>query len=118
MNHQGDDIHRHPTEDQLMELAINHGAPEHIRHVEQCAECARMVREFREVSRRVRSLEEREVPEPVALRIMEMTRHGTSRVAARSLGALITNPFLIALAVAIVVILLYFLVGMEVFREP
>jgi hypothetical protein len=49
---------------------------------------------------------------------MEMTRHGTSRIAARSLGALITNPFLIALAVAIVVILLYFLVGMEVFREP
>jgi hypothetical protein len=117
MNDQGDGI-RHPTEDQLMELAINHGAPEHARHVEQCAECARMVREFREVSRQVRSLEEQEVPESVALRIMEMTRHGASRVMARSLGALFANPFMIALAVAIVVILLYFLVGMEVFREP
>jgi anti-sigma factor RsiW len=117
MNDHGDDI-RHPTEDQLMELAINHGAPEHARHVERCAGCARMVREFREVSRQVRSLEEREVPEPVALRIMAMTRHGTSRAVTRSLGALFANPFLIALVVAIVVIMLYFLVGMEVFREP
>ena len=118
MNDHKDDIRRHPTEDQLMELAINHGAPELARHVEQCAECAKMVREFREVSHQVRSLEEREVPEPVARRIMEITRHGTSRIVARSVGELITNPFLIALAVAVVVILLYFLVGTEVFREP
>jgi hypothetical protein len=118
MNHQGDDIHRHPTEDQLMELAINHGAPEHARHVEQCAQCAQMVREFREVSRQVRSLEEREVPEPVARRIMKITRHGSLHIVTRSVSDILTNPFLIALAVAVVVILLYFLVGTEVFREP
>ena len=118
MNDHNNDIRRHPTEDQLMELAINHGAPECARHVEQCAECSRLVREFREVSRQVRSLEEREVPEPVTRRIMEITRHGSSRVVTNTVSSLLTNPFLIALAVAIVVILLYFIVGTEVFREP
>lgn len=118
MNERTNGIRGHPTEEQLMELAINTGAPEHRRHVEQCPECARLVEEFTEVRRQVNAVKEEDVPEPLEKRILSITRHGSSRGLLTGVGAIITNPFLIALAVAIVVLMLYFLVGTEVFREP
>jgi anti-sigma factor RsiW len=118
MNNLPDDIGKHPTEEQLMELAINGGAQEHRTHLETCEACARTVREFNEVSRQVVSLGEEEVPRRLEQRIMTISRHGSGGGLISALQALVANPFLIALAVAVVVILLYFLVGMEVFKEP
>jgi hypothetical protein len=118
MNNLPDESNGHPTEEQLMELAINSGTPEHLAHIERCEACARTVREFRDVSRLVTSLEEEEIPRRVQRRILKTTRHGAGGGLVTGAQALLTNPFLLALAVAVVVILLYFLVGTEVFREP
>ncbi|MBN1129132.1 MAG: hypothetical protein JXA71_09105 [Chitinispirillaceae bacterium] len=123
MNNLPDEKDGHPTEEQLMELAINGGKPEHLKHLDICDKCARAVREFRDVSRRVTSMEEEEVPRHLERRIMGTARHGASRHGTApglvsGVQALLANPFLLAVAVALVVILLYFLVGTEVFREP
>lgn len=118
MNDHIDESGRHPTEEELMELALATGAEEHRRHVEHCPACSRLVEEFREVSRQVGAMKEEDVPEPLERRILEITRHGSARGLFTGVGALLQNPFLIAAAVAVVVILLYFLVGTEVFREP
>jgi hypothetical protein len=81
----------HPSEEKLMELAISGGPPEIREHAGACALCTDIVKEFRKVKEHVDSVGEEDVPERVKLHI--------------------------ALAVAIVIILLYFLVGSEVFRE-
>jgi hypothetical protein len=104
---------RHPSEEQLMEFAISGDIPEVKEHIADCLSCGATVNEFRLVNDRVVSLVEDEVPQSVERHILNVTRHG-HRV--HFLQALFSNPFLIALAVGIVVILLYFLVGSEVFK--
>jgi hypothetical protein len=104
----------HPSEEKLMELAISGGPPEIREHAGACALCTDIVKEFRKVKEHVDSVGEEDVPERVKLHIFNVTRYGRG---AGFLQALFSNPFLIALAVAIVIILLYFLVGSEVFRE-
>ena len=105
----------HPSEEQLMELAVSGGLREIQEHTDSCPLCAGIVREFREVKQRVVSLGEEEVPQKVERHILNITRHGHG---AGFLQALFSNPFLIALVVAVVVVLLYFLVGSEVFKGP
>ena len=104
---------RHPLEEQLMEFAISGDIPEVQEHIADCPSCGAAVKEFRAVKERVVSLDEEEVPHSVERHILNVTRHGHR---AHFLQALFSNPFLIALAVGIVVILLYFLVGSEVFK--
>ena len=106
-------IGEHPSEEQLVELAISGGPPDIQEHADTCASCADIVREFREVKKKVALLGEKEVPQRVERRILNVTRHGH---VAGFLQALFLNPYFIALAVAIVVVLLYFLVGSEVFK--
>jgi hypothetical protein len=109
----------HPSEEQLMEFALEGGAPEIGRHVAMCAACAKTVGEFRAVKQRVASIDEEDVPERVERRVLSIARHGRSvGTPSGGLRALFANPFLIALIVALVVILLYFLVGSEVFKTP
>jgi hypothetical protein len=105
----------HPSEEQLMELAVSGGLREIQEHTDNCPLCAGIVREFREVKQRVASLGEEEVPQRVEQHILNITRHGHGT---GFLQALFSNPFLIALVVAIVVILLFFWVGSEVFKWP
>jgi hypothetical protein len=104
---------RHPSEEQLMEFAVSGGPPEIQKHILDCSSCGRAADEFRSVKERVASLAEEEVPPNVERHILDVARHG-HRV--HFLQALFSNNFLIALAVALVVILLYFLVGSEVFK--
>jgi anti-sigma factor RsiW len=118
MNDRNDGIQSHPTEEQLMDLAIDTGSPEHRRHIETCPECARLVNEFREVSRQLHAVKEEEVPEHLERRILSITRHGSAHGLLAGVGTLLQNPFFIAVAVVMVVLLLYFLVGTEVFKEP
>ncbi len=108
----------HPSEEQLMELAVSGSVPEIQEHVNGCPACSGIVKEFREVKQRVASLDEEEVPVRVEQRILSITRHGHGTGFLSGFQALFSNPFLIALVVAIVVILLYFLVGSEVFKVP
>jgi hypothetical protein len=105
----------HPSEEQLMEFAVSGGPPEVGEHADTCASCSEIVKEFHRVKERVDAVGEEEVPERVRLSILNAARYGRG---ADFLQALFLNPFFIALAVAIVVILLYFLVGSEVFRGP
>lgn len=113
-NHNGD----HPSEEQLLEFALN-GAPLDIgRHVNGCPVCAETVKDFREVKDRVASFEEKEVPDTVERRILRITRHGRRDGPLPGLQSLFVNPFFIALIIAIMVIVLYFLVGSEVFKAP
>lgn len=105
----------HPSEEQLMELAVSGGPTEIKEHAASCDSCAVIVKEFREIKEQVAMLGEAEVPERVERHIFNVTRHGHG---AGFLQTLFSNPFFIALAVAVVVILLYFLVGSEVFKTP
>jgi hypothetical protein len=117
MNTLPDGKDRHPTEEELMEVALDGGTGEQRRHCEQCAFCAETVAEFREVKRRLASLDEKEVPATIEHRILNIARHGRSRGGLLSgVQSLFSNPFLIALAVALVVVLLYFLVASEIFK--
>ena len=104
----------HPSEEQLIEFAVSGGPPEIREHAAACTLCTDIVKEFRKVKERVDSVGEEEVPERVKHHILNLARYGRG---AGFLQALFSNPFLIALAVAITIILLYFLVGSEVFRE-
>ena len=105
----------HPSEEQLVELAVSGGPPEIQKHTDTCASCAEIVKEFRAVKERVALLREKEVPLRVERHILDVARHGHGT---SFLQALFSNPYLIALAVAIVIILLYLLVGSEVFKTP
>jgi hypothetical protein len=67
------------------------------------------------VKERVTAVGDEEVPERVSRSIFNAARYGRR---GNFLQALLLNPFLLALAVAVVVVLLFFLVGSEVFREP
>jgi len=108
----------HPTEEQLMELAISGGNAELREHVLGCPSCARTVDEFKEVKKQVASLEDEDVPVRLERRIFSMARRDRPAGLWQGLQAVVANPFLIALAVAMVVIFLYFLVGTEVFKTP
>lgn len=111
----------HPSEEELMELAVSDAASGIKEHTHNCPSCTRTVREFREVRKQVASLEDEDVPLKTEQRIMNIMHHGHhvhSGGPFSSLQTLFTNPFLIALFVAIVVIFLYFLVGSEVFKSP
>ena len=108
----------HPTEEQLMEAALSGGTAELQEHVKACPSCARTVHEFREVKKQVASLEEEDVPVRLERRIFNVTRHGHSFGLLEGLQSVVANPFIIALAVAVVVIFLYFLVASEVFKVP
>lgn len=108
----------HPSEEELMELALKGEVPALKEHVDGCSACAKLVKEFREVQSRVASFDEEEIPLRTAQRISRIARHGHPPGLSSALQALIANPFLIALAVAVVVLLLYFLVGSEVFKAP
>jgi hypothetical protein len=103
----------HPSEEQLMELAVAGGPPETQEHCAACPSCAKAVDEFRRVKESLSLLEEKEIPPGIERRILNVTRHGHGE---GILQAIFTNPFFIAIAVAIVVILLYLLVGSEVFK--
>ena len=111
----------HPSEEQLMELAISDAAPGIKEHTDNCPSCTRTVKEFREVRKQVASLEDEDVPLQTEQRIMNIIHpghHGHQSGFFSGLQTLFANPFLIALFVAIVVIFLYFLVGSEVFKSP
>lgn len=108
----------HPSEEQLMELAVSGNVPEIQEHIDRCPSCAGTVKEFREVKQRVASLEEEEVPAHVQQRILSITRHGHGTGLFSGFQSLLSNPFIIALLVAIMVIVLYFLVGSEIFKGP
>jgi hypothetical protein len=108
-------IGEHPSEEQLVELAVSGGQPEIQEHTDTCASCAGIVKEFREVKKRVALLGENEVPQRVERNILNVARHGH---VVSFFQSLFLNPYIIALVVAIVVILLYFLVGSEVFKTP
>ena len=108
----------HPSEEQLMEFALEGGAREIEGHVAGCAACAKTVEEFRAVKKQVASIDEEDVPERLERRVLSITRHGRSSGLFSGLQALFANPLLTAVFVAVVVILLYFLVGSEVFKSP
>lgn len=111
---------RHPAEEELMELALHGNRRELEKHLEGCPACARMVKEFREVKQQVASFPDEEVPISLEQRVFRHSRHGHSGRPSllASLGALLSNPLLVAAMVVIVVILLYLLVGSEVFKVP
>jgi hypothetical protein len=108
----------HPSEERLLEFAIEGGAGEIERHVKECANCAKTVAEFLAVKQRVVALDEEDIPEPLERRVLGIARHGHGTGFFSGLQALFANPFLIALLVAMVVVLLYFFVGSEVFKSP
>ena len=112
----------HPSEEELMELAVSDASTEIKEHIVNCPLCTRTVKEFREVGKQVSSFEDEDVPLQTEQRIMNIMMHHGHHVHPggpfSSLQTLFTNPFLIALFVAIVVIFLYFLVGSEVFKSP
>jgi anti-sigma factor RsiW len=108
----------HPPEERLMEFAFEGGAPEVERHLSECGLCAKTVEEFRAVKQRVASLDDEEVPEGLERRVLGITHHGHSPGLFSGLTALFANPFLIALLVALVVILLSLLVFSEVLKSP
>jgi hypothetical protein len=118
MNTLPDGKDRHPVDEKLMEAALGSASDEVRRHCETCPSCAAAVKEFGEVRRRVESLDEKEIPESTARRILNITRHGNGRGGGVMSGiqALISNPFLIALTVAMVVLFLYFLLASEIFK--
>jgi hypothetical protein len=108
----------HPSEEQLMELAVSDAAPGIKEHTDNCPLCTKTVKEFREVRKLVASLQDEEVPLQTEQRILNIMHHNHHEGIFSGLQALFANPFLIALVIAIVVILLYFLVGSEVFKGP
>jgi anti-sigma factor RsiW len=117
MNNCGNE--HHPPEEQLMEYAMKEKTGEIERHLDGCPSCARMVKEFRQVKSLVSESEEEEVPVRTERRILRLSRHGRSSSGPLpGLPSLLSNPMFLALAVAIVLVLIYFLVGSEVFKGP
>lgn len=115
----------HPAEEDLMEFALHEGALDIGDHVRTCAECAKVVREFREVSERVASLADEEVPKRVEQRVLGLSAHRTvhghpekSKGGGGGGTLFFVNPVVIALLVVLLLIALYFLVGSEVLRAP
>jgi hypothetical protein len=106
----------HPSEEQLMEFAVS-GLPREIEeHAAACKACSDAIHEFREVKKHMTSCGEEPVHEHIERKILNISRHGHHGTGLAR--AVFSYPFFIALAVAIVVILLVFLVGSEVFRVP
>jgi len=116
----------HPAEEELMEFALRAlpaGKKEIEDHVSTCAACTRTVKEFREVGRQVVSLADEEVPERVEERVLKLTRHGPVHGHQRpkelkvfGLGSLFSNPVFMTLLILLLLLVLYFLVGSEVFK--
>ena len=108
----------HPTEEQLLELLLTGNMPEVKAHVDACPDCAKLLADFREVRRRIAESPEEEIPRHLEERIMHLARPGRERDAgagiASGLVALISNPLVIAAAVIAVVVVLWFVVGIEV----
>jgi hypothetical protein len=122
MNEQSDQ--KHPAEEDLMEFALGNGRKELRAHVTACEVCARTVKEFGEVGRQVASLADEEVPDRVEQRVLKLARHGPvhGHQGAKGpgqgfgIGALFSNPVLITLLILLLLMVLYFLVGSEVFK--
>jgi hypothetical protein len=117
----------HPAEEDLMEFALHAlqaGKKEIEDHVRNCEACARTVKEFREVGEQVASLADEEVPQRVEQRVFKLTRHGPvhghqgpkDKGQGFGVGSLFSNPVFITLLVLLLLLVLYFLVGSEVFK--
>lgn len=117
----------HPAEEDLMEFALRAlptGKKEIEDHVRACEACARTVKEFREVGRQVASLADEEVPERVEERVLKLSRHGPvhghqelkEQERVFGFGSLFSNPVFITLLILLLLMVLYFLVGSEVFK--
>lgn len=117
----------HPAEEDLMEFALSAlqaGKKEIEDHVRTCADCARTVKEFQEVGRQVASLADKEVPQRVEQRVLNLTRHGPvhghqgprDRGQGFGVGSLFSNPVFLTLLILFLLLVLYFLVGSEVFK--
>jgi hypothetical protein len=114
----------HPAEEDLMEFALKPGSGEIENHVKSCEVCARTVKEFREVGQQVASLADEEIPARVEQRVFKLTRHGPvhghrgPKEPGRGFGvaSLFSNPVFITLIILLLLLVLYFLVGSEVFK--
>lgn len=117
----------HPAEEDLMEFALSALQPgnrEIENHVKSCEACARTVKEFREVGTQVVSLVDEEVPAHLEQRVLKLTRHVPvhghqgPKDPGRGFGiaSLFSNPVFITLLIMLLLLVLYFLVGSEVFK--
>lgn len=118
---------KHPAEEDLMEFALGALQPGNMEienHVKSCEACAGTVKEFREVGQQVASLADEEVPARVEERVLKLTRHGPvhghpdQKDQGRGFGviSLFSSPVFIALLVLLLLLVLYFVVGSEVFK--
>jgi len=118
----------HPDEEDLMAFALHEGKNDIGEHVRSCSVCAATVAEFREVEKKISSLAEEDVPERLEQSVLRVSRHrpvhGHQKTADAASGrpfrflSLLSNPVFISLLVMLLILVLYFLVGSEVFKVP
>ena len=100
----------HPTEDALVECALNEGDAMLLAHIEQCSRCSDYVEEIRTMSREIASLDDEPVPERLGASILAIARgKRPQNYVWTFLQTWYKRPFLIGIVTVGVILLLYVL---------
>jgi hypothetical protein len=99
----------HPTEEMLIEYALERTHQELAPHIDGCPSCSRYVREIADLNNSFRGIEEEGVPQNVRRQVLDISRK--SAVSYRIwevLGGWYRNPFLLILGFCLFASFLYF----------
>lgn len=98
----------HPTEEALVECALNVGDGKILAHIEQCSQCSDYIEEVRTVSRDIAAIDDEPVPERLASKILAIAHcKRPENFVMTFLQTWYNNPFLIGLATVGAILLLY-----------
>ncbi|MBN1307899.1 MAG: hypothetical protein JXA18_08285 [Chitinispirillaceae bacterium] len=104
----------HPTDEALIECALEESDGKLRVHIEQCPQCSDYIEEIRTVSRDIAAIEDEPVPERLATKILAIA-HGKrpENYVMTFLQTWHKNPFLIGCATAGAILLLYALLSLH-----
>ncbi len=98
----------HPTEEVLVECALDKGNEVQLEHIKQCPQCRDYVEEIRSVYKDISSIDEEPVPERLAAKILAISRSKRPQnFVWNFLQTWYKNPFLIGIVTVGAILLLY-----------
>ena len=104
----------HPTDEALVECALDECDAKILAHIEQCSQCSDYIEAIRTVSRDIAAIEDEPVPERLAAKILAIAHSKRpDNYLMTFLQTWYKNPFLIGIATVGVILLLYALLSLQ-----
>lgn len=97
----------HPSEDALVEYALDTYDEELLQHIEQCSSCSEFVEEITHISGDIKTIAEEEIPERTQARIIAIARCKRKSHVEVAIQTWYKNPFLIGILTVAFILLLY-----------